>query len=260
MLLERRCALVTGGGGRLGKVIASVLQREGAVVAIADLDRARLDAVLPELQAKGRATAIQVDVGDPGSVGAMLDAAIAALGEVDILVNCHGYVPNAPLTEMDPAQWDRAFAVNCRGVMLTCQAVARRWIARRIKGAIVNISSGAGRSARAGSSHYASTKAAVNMMTQVWAIELGPHGIRVNAVAPGLVLDEVVNTERNDLHPYINMMLKGTPMQRTGAPEDIAEAVAFLASERSAWTTGSVLDVSGGSHCGRPHVPLTGNL
>jgi NAD(P)-dependent dehydrogenase (short-subunit alcohol dehydrogenase family) len=259
MLLDGRCALITGGGGRLGKVIAAVLQREGAAVAIADLDRARLDAVLPGLQAKGPAAAIAVDVGDPGSVAAMFEAA-AALGEVDILVNCHGYVPNSPLTEMDAAQWDRTFAVNCRGAMLTCQAAARRWIAGRIKGAIVNISSGAGRSARAGSSHYASSKAAMNMMTQVWAIELGPHGIRVNAVAPGLVLDEVVHAERGDLHPYINMMLKGTPMQRTGAPEDIAEAVAFLASERSAWTTGSVLDVSGGSHCGRPHVPLTGNL
>jgi len=259
VLLENRKAIVTGGAGRLGKVIAAVLQREGAAVAVVDQDRARIDAVVPTLTAR-KAVGIVCDVTDAAAVGRMVNEASAALGQVDILVNCHGYVPNAPVVEMDVDDWDKAFAINCRGVMLTCQAVARQWIMRSVKGAIVNISSGAGRSARAGSAHYASTKAAVNMMTEVMAIELGPHGIRVNAVAPGLVMDEVIFAEKADIHPYLNMMLRMTPMGRTGAPQDIAEAVAFVACDRSAWTTGAVIDVDGGTHCGRPHVPLTGKL
>jgi NAD(P)-dependent dehydrogenase (short-subunit alcohol dehydrogenase family) len=259
VLLENRIAIVTGGAGRLGKVIASVLQREGAAVAVADQDRARIDAVVATLKDRP-AVGLVCDVSDGDSVARMVNEANAALGQVDLLVNCHGYVPNAPLIEMDVADWDKVFAVNCRGVMLTCQAVARQWIMREVKGAIVNISSGAGRSARAGSAHYASSKAAVNMMTEVMAIELGPYGIRVNAVAPGLVMDEVITAEQPNIHPYLNMMLKMTPIGRTGAPQDIAEAVAFVACERAAWTTGAVLEVDGGSHCGRPHVPLTGKL
>jgi NAD(P)-dependent dehydrogenase (short-subunit alcohol dehydrogenase family) len=259
VLLENRIAIVTGGAGRLGKVIAAVLQREGAAVAVADQDRARIDKVVASLTARP-AVGLVCDVSNPESVARMVNEANAALGQVDLLVNCHGYVPNAPLIEMDVADWDKVFAVNCRGTMLACQAVARQWILREVKGAIVNISSGAGRSARAGSAHYASSKAAVNMMTEVMAIELGPYGIRVNAVAPGLVMDEVITAEQPNIHPYLNMMLKMTPMGRTGAPEDIAETVAFVACERAAWTTGAVLEVDGGSHCGRPHVPLTGKL
>jgi NAD(P)-dependent dehydrogenase (short-subunit alcohol dehydrogenase family) len=259
VLLENRIAIVTGGAGRLGKVIAAVLQREGAAVAVADQDHTRVDKVVATLNARP-AVGIVCDVSDRESVARMVNEANAALGQVDLLVNCHGYVPNAPLVEMEVEDWDKVFAVNCRGTMLTCQAVARQWIMRDVKGAIVNISSGAGRSARAGSAHYASSKAAVNMMTEVMAIELGPYGIRVNAVAPGLVMDEVISAEQSNIHPYLNMMLKMTPMGRTGAPQDIAEAVAFAACDRAAWTTGAVFEVDGGSHCGRPHVPLTGKL
>ena len=89
------------------------------------------------------------------------------------------------------------------------------------------------------------------MLTAVLAIELGPHSIRVNALAPGLILDDVVTEELDSQHPYVNLMLRGTPLGRTGAPADVAEAVAFLASDRSSWTTGSIVDITGGSHCGR---------
>jgi NAD(P)-dependent dehydrogenase (short-subunit alcohol dehydrogenase family) len=94
------------------------------------------------------------------------------------------------------------------------------------------------------------------MLTQALAIELGPHGIRVNAVAPGLVTDAALTADDPSLTPYMRMMLDMTPVRRTGAPEDIAEVVAFVASERNAWMSGSIVDVSGGSHTGRPHVPL----
>jgi NAD(P)-dependent dehydrogenase (short-subunit alcohol dehydrogenase family) len=129
-------------------------------------------------------------------------------------------------------------------------------VARGARGAIVNVSSGAATSARLGAAGYSGSKAAINMLTRALAIELGPHGIRVNAVAPGLVTDTALGPDDTGLTPYVRMMLEMTPLGRTGAPPDIAEVVAFVASERNAWMTGSIVEVSGGSHTGRPHVPL----
>jgi NAD(P)-dependent dehydrogenase (short-subunit alcohol dehydrogenase family) len=257
MLVDNRAALVTGGAGRLGQVIAAVLQREGARVVIADLSAERLAKAAQGLPG---ITTVEADVSNKADVMRMVATAEEAIGPLDILVTAHGYVTNCALLDVDLDMWDRTFDVNVRGVMLCCQAVARRWVERGTKGAIVTISSGASRSARPGSAHYSGSKAAVNLLTETFATELGPHGIRVNAVLPGLVMDDVVEREDPAKHPYVNLMLQLTPMGRTGAPLDIAEAVAFLASDRSAWTTGAMLEVTGGSHCGRTNAPLTGNL
>lgn len=255
-LLEGRTALVTGGAGRLGRAIVATMQREGAKVALADRDAARLSEAMSALSSPG----VQAEVTRPEDVSRMVAEAEAAIGPLDTLVNAHGVFPNRAFLEMTPEEWDAPFAVNVRGAMLTCQAVARLWVERGTKGAIVNLSSGASRSARAGGSHYAGSKAALNLMTEVMAIELGPHGIRVNNVLPGLILDRVMTEESAEAHPYANQMLAGTPMGRTGAPSDVAEAVAFLASDRAPWITGAMLEVTGGSHCGRTHVPLSGNM
>jgi NAD(P)-dependent dehydrogenase (short-subunit alcohol dehydrogenase family) len=128
-------------------------------------------------------------------------------------VNAHGISPNRPLLQANEAEWDRTFAVNTRGTMLTCRAVGNQMIDRGSHGALVNVSSGAATSARLG------------------------------AADPSLA-------------PYMRMMLDMTPLGRTGSPADIAEVILFVASERNAWMTGSIVDVSGGSHTGRPHVPL----
>jgi NAD(P)-dependent dehydrogenase (short-subunit alcohol dehydrogenase family) len=264
MLLEGRVALLTGGGGRVGGGIATVLAREGSAVAIADVDPARARAAADRLRAGGaRASWHAGDVTRETDVARLVAEAGNTLGPVDVLVNCHGFVPNTPLVDMTVDEWDQVFGVNVKGTMLTCREVARQWIAAGVKGAIVNISSGAGRSARAGAGHYCGSKAAVNLLTEVFAIELGPHGIRVNAVAPGLVLDEVVGADDpglDTLHPYLAMTIRSTPLRRTGRPIEIGEAVAFLASERSGWTTGTIMDVTGGGHAGRPHAPLTRDL
>jgi len=260
-LLKGRTAIVTGGGGRIGRVTGEVLLREGARVIFADrsLDAAKagMEAASP---APGMAIAVAGDVMDEKSVDAMYEQGEAELGLPDLLVTAHGIFPNLPLVEMTAEEWDRTFAINVRGPMFLSRWLARRWIAEGVKGGIVNITSGAARSARAGSSHYASSKAAMNMVTEVLAIELGPYGIRVNAIAPGLIMDEVLSGISDDHHPYVNDMIRAMPLRRTGSPAEIAEAVVFLASERSSWTTGAVLEITGGSHCGRPHVPLTRDL
>lgn len=262
MLLENRIAFVTGGAGRLGTAVAQVLMREGADIILADRNGPAVKVRAEELDGTDgrRVVAVTGDVSDKPSVTQMVDESAQKLALADIVVNAHGIFPNCPVLEVEPDAWDEVFAVNVRGSMLVIQAHARRWIEAGTKGAIVNISSGAARSARAGGAHYTGSKAAVNMMTEVMAIEFGPHGIRVNAVAPGLILDDVVTVTSPDRHPYVNMMLEGTPLKRTGTGNDVAEAVAFLASDRSAWTTGAILEITGGSHCGRTHMPLTQNL
>jgi len=260
-LVAGRTALVSGAAGRLGRAICTTLLAEGAKVAFVDLEEARAQEARRAIAGNRLETcAIGGDVSDEAAVASMVGQAQEAIGLPDLLVTAHGIFPNQPLVDMTVAEWDRVFAVNVRGPMLLARELGRLWIDRGIAGGIVNITSGAARSARAGGSHYASSKAALNMVTEVLAIELGPHGIRVNAVAPGLILDDVVTAEDADRHGYVNDMLRATPLRRTGAPSDIADTVAFLASERSGWTTGAVVEITGGSHCGRPHVPLTRDL
>jgi NAD(P)-dependent dehydrogenase (short-subunit alcohol dehydrogenase family) len=253
MLLEGKRALVTGAGGRLGRRIVELFTAEGASVAALDVDAHRLARV------EGASCALVADVADEARIGEVVADADRRLGGMDVLVNAHGYVPNRPVLDVRADEWDRTFAVNVRGVMLACQAAGRLWVERGTRGAMVSLSSGAGTSARRGGAHYCGSKAAVDMLVQVLAIELGEHGIRVNAVAPGLVMDEVVDRPGGH-HTYVDMMLAATPLGRTGSPDDIAQAVAFLASDRAAWITGAVVPVTGGSHCGRPHVPLTHDL
>lgn len=261
MLLDQRKALVTGGGGRLGRAIVTALHREGAAVAVSDIDPNKAKATANSVGASDApVVAVSGDVSSPEDVARMVREATDGLGAIDLLVHAHGIFPNRPVLELEPDDWDRVFAVNARGSMLPSRELARRWVADGTRGVIVNISSGAATSPRAGGAHYAASKAAVNAFTQALAIELGPYGIRVNAVAPGLVLDQVVDSPSDDNHPYINLTLRSTPLGRTGHPNDIAEAVVFLASDRSSWVTGTILEVSGGSHAGRVLAPLTHDL
>lgn len=258
MLLEGRTAFVTGAGGRIGLAICEVLAREGADVAASDLALEKAQAAAQRVEARGRkAGAVAGDVANQDDVARMVVEAEEQVGAIDVLVNVAGIFPNCPVLEMDVAEWDRVFAVNTRGTMLTCRALGNLWVQRGTQAAIVNVSSGAATSARIGGAHYCGSKAAVNLLTQALAIELGPFGIRVNAVAPGLIMDEVYIKGQDDLPPYPHTILQGIPMGRTGTGSDIAEAAAFLASDRSAWTTGAIFDVSGGSHAGRPHLPLS---
>jgi NAD(P)-dependent dehydrogenase (short-subunit alcohol dehydrogenase family) len=251
---DGKVVLVTGGAGRIGPVICATFAREGAQVAVLDIDPARAAATAGSL--RGESVAVVADVSQAADVERALREITETLGPVDVLVNAHGISPNRPLLQADVAEWDRTFAVNTRGTMLTCRAVGNQMVNRGYHGAIVNVSSGAATSARLGAAGYCGSKAAINMLTQALAIELGPHGIRVNAVSPGLVTDKALVAADPSLTPYMRLMLEMTPLARTGAPSDIAEVIAFVASSQNAWMTGSIVEVSGGSHTGRPHVPL----
>jgi len=257
--LAGKVVMVTGGAGRIGPVICATFAREGACVGVVDIAADRVQATATALCDSGaveKAIGVSADVSVSADVDDALRTITDALGPVDVLVNAHGISPNRPLLDAVEEEWDRTFAVNTRGTMLTCRAVGRQMVARGAHGAIVNVSSGAATSARLGAAGYSGSKAAINMLTQALAIELGPHGIRVNAVAPGLVTDAALRADDPGLSTYMRMMLDMTPLGRTGAPPDIAEVIAFVASQRNAWMTGTIVEVSGGSHTGRPHVPL----
>jgi NAD(P)-dependent dehydrogenase (short-subunit alcohol dehydrogenase family) len=257
MEFQDRVVLLTGAGGRLGRPCTHAFAREGARLLLTDLAADRLEETARQVREGGaRVVAVPADVSRPDDVARVLAEGTCTLGPVDVLVGFHGYVPTTYVRDVTVEEWDRTFAVNVRGTMLCCQAVARQMIERGARGSLVNVSSGASTSARAGGAHYCGSKAAVNMLTEVLAIELGPHGIRVNAVAPGLVMDSVVRKGDPTVHPYVADMLVATPLGRTGAPDDIASAVLFLASERAGWVTGEVFYVTGGTHCGRPHMAV----
>ncbi|HLZ31668.1 MAG TPA: SDR family oxidoreductase [Chloroflexota bacterium] len=255
--LQGKVVLVTGGAGRIGPVICATFAREGAAVGVVDVAGDRAEATACRLREGGaQAIGMAADVSRKEDVEHALKTVTAAFGPVDVLVNAHGISPNRLLLDADVEEWDRTFAVNTRGTMLTCQAVGNQLKTRGARGSIVNVSSGAATSARLGAAGYCGSKAAIDMLTQALAIELGPYGIRVNAVSPGLVTDPPLRTGDSGITPYVQMMLEMTPLRRTGEPADIAEVVAFVASERAAWMTGTIVQVSGGSHTGRPHVPL----
>src|SRR5262249_11473655 len=244
--------MLTGAGGRLGRPCALALAAEGARLLLTDMAAPALEETARLARVRGvPVVAVPGDVTRRADIDAALAEGRRRLGPVDVLVNFAGYVPVSPVLEVSEGEWDRVFAVNVKGTMLCCQAVGREMVGRRAAGRIVNISSGASTSARAGAAHYCGSKAAVNMLTEVLATELGPHGIRVNAVAPGLVMDSVARRGEPVAHPYVRDMLAATPLGRTGAPDDVAQAVLFLASARRGWVTGEVLYVTGGPHCGR---------
>jgi 3-oxoacyl-[acyl-carrier protein] reductase len=254
-----RGVLVTGATGRIGKAIVSEFVAQGDHVVASDVDASDLDEFSRSFAGSGgQVTAIAADVSSEPDVERLAARAVDAAGRVEVLVNCAGIFPNTPVVDMDTAEWDRVYAVNVRGPFMLSRAIARHMLEHAIHGSIVNISSGAGSSARTGGSHYCGSKAALEMLTKVMAIELGPHQIRVNGVAPGLIVDEVLSAPVPDgTSPYVKTLLDGIPLGRTGRPEDIASAVAFLCSEQAAWVNGAILGVNGGSQAGRTHLPLS---
>jgi NAD(P)-dependent dehydrogenase (short-subunit alcohol dehydrogenase family) len=250
-----RVVLVTGAAHGIGLAIVRAFAQAGAKVVVTDLreaDAARAaSTIASEMGTEGLAVA--VDVRDAAAVDAAVQRALAHFGRIDVLVNNAGIYPNTPVLEMDENEWDAVFDTNVKGMFLMSRAVGRAMVTRGDGGRIVNISSGAAESGRVGAAHYCASKAAVTMFTRVLALELAPHGIVVNAVGPGLI--EVPGWSLSQ--DYIDAIVSTNPMGRIGQPEDVAQAVLYLASPSATYTTGTTLYVDGGNLAGRP-LPLSG--
>jgi len=245
MRLEGKTALVTGGASGIGAATARRLAAEGARVAIGDLDEQGAKAVAGELD--GWACAL--DVCDVGSVRAGVAAAVEALGEIDVLVNNAGTDRFAFFVNSDEELWDFVLGVNLRGVLAVTHVVLPKMQERRT-GAIVNVASEAGRVGSQGSVVYSAAKAGVIGFTKAIARESARYRVRCNAVAPGPIETPLLNNAPQVLGEIGERLKQGmvnaTAMGRSGEPEEVAAAIAYLASEDASYVTGQTLNVSGG--------------
>jgi len=244
-----RVALVTGGGGGIGREICLALAADGRRVAVADLvEEAARKTVAEVSAAGGTASHVVMDVTRPASVAAAIDAVAGELGPVEVLVNCAGWDELRPFLDTDEAFWERIIEINFKGTLRTTKACLPAMIAARW-GRIVNIGSDAGRVGSSLEAVYSGAKGAVIAFTKTIAREVARHGITANTVCPGPtatpLLDAIVDASA-DGEKVINSMARSVPMKRIGQPAEVASAVAYLAGERAGFVTGQTLSVSGG--------------
>jgi len=243
MKLTGKTAIITGGARGIGYATARRFLSEGANVALWDVQAGLFEEALRRLEhGPERVRAYEVDVTSREQVQHALAAVERDLGPVDVLVNNAGITRDSMLHKMTDAQWDAVIGVNLKGVFICGQEVALR-MRERGRGVILNTSSVVGLYGNIGQTNYAATKFGVIGLTLTWAKELGRKGIRVNAVAPGFTLTEMVETVPA---PVLEKMKEKTSLGRLAEPEDIAAAFAFLASDDAAYITGHVLSVDGG--------------
>ncbi|MEK6345911.1 MAG: 3-oxoacyl-[acyl-carrier-protein] reductase [Burkholderia sp.] len=243
MRLNDRVAIVTGAGQGIGAATALKFAREGAIVAVCDMNADAVRAVAGACrEAGGRAAGFELNVTDRGAADAVVAQVLAQFGRVDVLVNNAGITRDARLQKMSLAQFDDVIDVNLRGVFHLAQAVLEPMLAQAA-GVILNASSVVGIYGNYGQTNYAAAKFGVIGFTKTWSRELGPKGIRVNAVAPGFIDTPILATVPDDV---LRKMREQVPLRRLGKPEDVANVYAFLASDEAAYINGAVIEVSGG--------------
>jgi NAD(P)-dependent dehydrogenase (short-subunit alcohol dehydrogenase family) len=249
MRLKDKIAIVTGGGSGIGQAIAQAYAREGATIVVADVNEGGAEGTVAAIAAAGgKAVAIRTDVSMASDVQAMVDACVRDFGRIDILVNVAGIITAFALLDTTEAQWDETLDVNLKGTFLCLQAAARV-MAKQGHGVIINTTSVLGRNARPKRAAYCASKAGIILLTQTAAMELGPLGIRVNAIAPGsietpLVLSAPISPEA------LARKIAAIPLQRRGDPVDLTGPALFLASDESTYVTGDIMTVDGGMTAG----------
>jgi 3-oxoacyl-[acyl-carrier protein] reductase len=241
--LTDKVAIVTGSAQGIGLATALRFAAEGARVVVSDIGQQRVDQAVAAIVAQGgQAIGAVVDVTNRLAIDAMVAKVKATWGCIDVLINNAGITKDARLAKMSSAQFDAVIAVNLKGVFECTQAVAETMTAQG-SGSIVNASSVVGLYGNFGQTNYAATKAGVIGFTKTWARELGPKGVRVNAVCPGFVMTPILDTVPDAVK---QKMIEKVPLGRLGRPEEIAAVYAFLASDDSSYMNGAVLEVSGG--------------
>jgi 3-oxoacyl-[acyl-carrier protein] reductase len=243
MRLTDKICIVTGAAQGIGLATALKFAREGATVVVCDIHAEAVEQAVTQCEAAGaRAEGHVVDVTKREQVDAMVQAVKERHGRIDVLVNNAGITKDARLQKMTEAQFDAVIDVNLRGVFHCAQAVADTMVAQG-RGVILNASSVVGIYGNFGQTNYAASKFGVIGFTKTWSRELGPKGVRVNAVAPGFVETPILSTIPDKV---LDHMRDQVPLKRLGQPEEIANVYAFLASDEASYVNGAVLEVSGG--------------
>ena len=241
--LEGKISLITGAAQGIGLATAIKFAQEGAVVVVCDVKQAAVDAAVQQCEALGaQAVGFVMDVTQRDMVDAVVARVMERFGRIDVLVNNAGITQDARLQKMTLEQFDRVIDVNLRGVFHCAQAVVDTMVAQG-SGVILNASSVVGIYGNFGQTNYAATKFGVIGFTKTWSRELGPKGIRVNAVAPGFVETPILSTIPDKV---LQEMRERVPLKRLAQPEELANVYAFLASDEASYINGAVLEVSGG--------------
>ncbi|MCE7793068.1 3-oxoacyl-[Salipaludibacillus sp. CUR1] len=244
MKLKDKVAMITGASRGIGEATAKKFALEGAKLVLADLNKKEIDETSNRIKKLGgECIGIEADVTDREQVEQLIKASTAHYGQMDIVINNAGITQDATLVKMTEQQWDRVIDVNLKGVFNVSQAAAKVMIEQK-SGVILNASSIVGLYGNYGQTNYSASKGGVVMMTKSWAKELGKHGIRVNAIAPGYISTAMVDKVPDKVK---EMIRSKSVLKRLGNPEDIANGYAFLASDEAQYITGTVLNIDGGT-------------
>jgi len=249
-----RAVIVTGAASGIGRAVSEALARRATPVVLCDIDTAGLEAVRGTIA--GASWTLTADLTNAGDVERLAAEARGLAEPIGGLVNCAGIYPVTPLLELSVEEWDRVMAVNLRAPFLVTQAVARGMIADGGGGSIVNVSSTSSRLARPGVAHYGASKAGLNQLTAVAAVELAPHGVRVNAILPGVIGTERVQATAigsEDARAEHAAKLARIPLARVGEPAEVVSVALFLLSPESSYCTGALFTADGGFTLGIPH-------